>query len=869
MKKAILAILLMGIALHLRATHNRAGEITYRQISQYEFEFTITTFTYTLSAADRDQLEIQWGDNTASVAQRASKIELPDFYRKNTYIIRHKFPGPGTYEIVMQDPNRNFGVVNIPNSVNVIFSIKTTMVINPVLGVNNTPVLLNYPIDKAAIGRTFIHNPAAFDIDGDSISYKLTICTKENGKPIENYSFPRASKKLYVDSITGDLIWDAPMDSGIFNIAMNIEEWRNGVKINNIIRDMQVEVHKSNNNPPENPPMKDLCVMAGDSIRLNLTSIDVDNDKVTHTATGGPFVVKNSPATFTPIISDRGVATSVFRWQTDCSHVRKQPYTVVLKAEDNYARLKLVDIDNFNIRIMAPGPKNLRAVPSNNAISLKWSKTICSNAAGYMIYRSTSSVANVTDSCAGGLVPNSGYELIATLKSINDTAYIDNNKGVGLNLGINYCYRIVAYFPDGALSYPSDEACSTLIPGNPSLLNASVNVIHQSNGEVYISWAKPVKLDTIPALGPYEYIIYHSNQITGNNFTQIASYQTANLLDTFYVHKGINTTVYPHVYKVELYNNAPGDRFKIGNAEVASTTYPNLLPEDNQVQIRFARNVPWLNNQYVIYRQNKVTQAFDSIGFTNSEVYIDNNLANNQEVCYRVKSYGYRILNGVRFNNVNWSHSACTTPIDTTPPCPPALTVSSKCDSSLNVVSWNNPNLTCANDVVSYKLYYKNQINSDLQMIAEINDANQTTYRHISPESLAACYQVTAIDSFGNESQPSVIVCIDSCAGYDLPNVFSPDGDQMNDIFKAYNPNNYVNKVNMKIFNRWGKLVFKTENPAINWDGRDIDSKKFVPTGVYYYICDVFEPRLTGIEPRTITGFITVFYGERAKPLEE
>jgi gliding motility-associated-like protein len=662
------------------------------------------------------------------------------------------------------------------------------------------------------------------------------------------------------------MIWDAPTDSGIFNIAMNIEEWRNGVKINNIIRDMQVEVYKSSNNPPENPPLKDLCVMAGDSIRLTLTSIDKDNDKVTHTATGGPFVVKNSPATFTPIVSDRGVATSVFRWQTDCSHVRKQPYTVVLKAEDNFAKLKLVDIDNFNIRIMAPGPKDLKAVPSNNAIALKWSKTICSNASGYMIYRSTSSISNVTDSCAGGLIPNSGYELIATTKNINDTSFIDNNKGVGLSLGINYCYRIVAYFPDGALSYPSGEACTTLIPGNPSLLTASVTVIDQVNGEVYLSWAKPVKLDTIPALGPYEYIIYRSTQLTGNNFTQLTSYQTANLLDTFYIDKGINTTVYPYVYKVELYNNAPGNRFKIGDAEVASTTYPNLLPEDNQVQIRFARNVPWLNNQYVIYRKNKVTQAYDSIGFTTSEVYIDKNLANNQEVCYRVKSYGFRVLNGVRFNNVNWSHVACATPIDTTPPCAPVLTVSSKCDSSLNVVSWNNPNLTCANDVVSYKLYYKNQINSDLQVVAEINNANQTTYRHISPESLAACYQVTAIDSFGNESQPSVIVCIDSCAGYDLPNVFSPNGDNYNEIFKAYNPNNYVNKVNMKIYNRWGKLVFKTENPNINWDGRDIDTKRFVPTGVYYYICDVFEPRLTGIEARTITGFITVFYGEGAKP---
>jgi gliding motility-associated-like protein len=871
MKRVLLTIffIITLININLFATHNRAGEITYRQISQYEFEFTITTFTYTLSAADRDALEIQWGDNSYSIAPRISKIELPDFYRKNVYVIKHTFPGPGTYEIVMQDPNRNFGVVNIPNSVNVIFSVKTTMVINPILGTNNTPVLLNYPIDKAAINRTFIHNPAAFDIDGDSISYKLTVCTKENGKPIENYTFPKASNKLYVDSITGDLVWDAPTDSGIFNIAMNIEEWRNGIKINNIIRDMQVEVHNSKNNPPENPPMQDICIVAGDSIRLTLTSIDVDNDKVVHTATGGPFVVKASPATFTNLVSDQGVATSVFRWLTDCSHVRKQPYTVVLKSEDNNAQLKLVDLDNFNIRVMAPAPTNLNATPSNNAISLRWSKTICSNASGYFIYRSTSSVPNVTDSCVGGIKPGTGYDLIGTVRSLNDTTFIDNNRGIGLSLGINYCYRIVAFFADGALSYPSDVACTTLIPGNPSLLNSSVSIISSTNGEVYLAWAKPVSLDSIPALGPYEYIIYRSTQLTGNNFVQIHSYQTADLLDTFYIDRSINTENYPYVYKVELYNNAPGNRFQIGNAEVASTMYPNLLPEDNQVQIRFTRNVPWLNNQYVIYRQNKTTLEFDSIGITNSELYIDQNLANNQEVCYKVKSYGFRELNGVRFNNLNWSHVACTTPIDTTPPCAPALIVSSLCDSSVNIINWNNPNLSCANDVVAYKLYYKNDIRAEMELLAEIGDAAITSYRHVSNETLAACYHITAVDSFGNVSTPSPLVCIDSCAGYELPNVFTPNNDGYNDVFKSYNPNSYVKKVDMKIFNRWGKLVFKTENADINWDGRDQDSKNFVPTGIYYYICDVFEPRLTGIEARTLTGFIHLYYEDGAKPFIE
>ena len=86
------------------------------------------------------------------------------------------------FEILVEDPNRNEGVDNIPNSVQVVFSIKTILQINPTLGFNNTPVLLNPPVDKAAVNQVFIHNPAAYDIDGDSLSYEMTVCTGENGE---------------------------------------------------------------------------------------------------------------------------------------------------------------------------------------------------------------------------------------------------------------------------------------------------------------------------------------------------------------------------------------------------------------------------------------------------------------------------------------------------------------------------------------------------------------------------------------------------------------------------------------------------------------------------------------------------------------
>jgi len=99
---------------------------------------------------------------------------------------------------------------------------------------------------------------------------------------------------------------------------------------------------------------------------------------------------------------------------------------------------------------------------------------------------------------------------------------------------------------------------------------------------------------------------------------------------------------------------------------------------------------------------------------------------------------------------------------------------------------------------------------------------------------------------------------VDNCIDYTLPNVFTPNGDGINDIFRP-STYSFVERVDMKIYNRWGMLVFKTEDPDINWDGKRMNTDELVPPGAYYYVCDVYENRLTGLEVRNIVGFVYVF----------
>ncbi|MBN2350544.1 MAG: gliding motility-associated C-terminal domain-containing protein [Bacteroidales bacterium] len=865
MKRKLVTILsFFFIVINLHATHNRAGEITYEQISDLTYRFTITTFTYTQSAANRYELLVEWGDNTSSIAPLKSRQELPDFYYHNIYEVEHTFPGPGTFEILVQDPNRNYGVKNIPNSVNTIFSIKTTMIISSWVGFNNTPELLNFPIDKAALGHVFIHNPSAYDPDGDSLSYRITICTGENGIPIEGYTLPEASDSLTINHVTGDLIWNTPVDTGIYNIAIDVEEWRKNIKIGNIVRDMQVGVYYTENNAPVNPPLQSYCVEAGTYIEFEVTSTDADNDPVIHSMTGGPMNFSGDSAIFDTDSMGFGFVTSTFSWQTTCDHVRKQPYQFVLKSEDDNNDIDLVDLSNFSITVLGKAPENLGVIPGSDEIILSWDVSLCAKATGYRIYRKEGSSGFIPDSCENGVPEYTGYKLIDVVSGLNNTEYHDNNKGEGLVQGIEYCYMITAYFADGAESFASKEACTTLIPGTPALLNVSVVEIDDTEGEIFLSWAKPLGVDTLAPIGPYEYQVLRKQNLE-DNFEIIASINTPDLNDTIYSDTLLNTIQYPYYYSVILFNNTPGDRFQIGTSEIASSLYLDIGSSDNKLLLNFRKKVPWLNTEYVVYRLNPNTAVFDSIGITSESSYLDENLTNGVLHTYQVKSMGWRPLNEMDYYNENYSHIQSAIPIDTVPPCPPELTVQSFCDSMMNVLTWTNPNNYCTDDVVRYNIYYTPVYPANLILLDSIVSPEaplDTTYVHYPDETLAACYYVTAVDSFANESAPSILQCVDICVFYELPNVFSPNGDAKNDIYYSKNLNDYVKTVDMKIYNRWGQLVYQTADPDINWNGRQQQNNKLVPSGVYYYICDVYEPRITGLVVRNLVGFIHVYSEE-------
>jgi gliding motility-associated-like protein len=90
-----------------------------------------------------------------------------------------------------------------------------------------------------------------------------------------------------------------------------------------------------------------------------------------------------------------------------------------------------------------------------------------------------------------------------------------------------------------------------------------------------------------------------------------------------------------------------------------------------------------------------------------------------------------------------------------------------------------------------------------------------------------------------------------------IPNSFTPDGDQNNQIFcpvffSGFDPANYE----LTIYNRWGEVIFESHNALVGWDGTYGQDAIEVPSGLYQYRIVYKNPDLD--ERKLITGHVNL-----------
>ncbi len=90
---------------------------------------------------------------------------------------------------------------------------------------------------------------------------------------------------------------------------------------------------------------------------------------------------------------------------------------------------------------------------------------------------------------------------------------------------------------------------------------------------------------------------------------------------------------------------------------------------------------------------------------------------------------------------------------------------------------------------------------------------------------------------------------------YHLPNAFTPNGDGKNEEFKGVGYFDGMTDFRMTIWNRWGELIFETNDPNESWNGKKKNQGRILQNGVYVVVVEYTEPRGQKIR---LKGFATL-----------
>lgn len=931
-KNYLLLFFLIISPLFSYATHVRAGEITATRVEGTQLTYRIVLVTYTDEIGGKNANDAQeYVDfNISFSSDRAEKLRV---FRKgnrtlinratvrNVYDTTYTFPASGFYTIGASIVNRNANTVNLPiagGSENVSFYVQTSILINANIGFNSTPVLLNIPIDSAAVGQRFIHNPGAFDIDGDSLSYRITQPRKDDidignstttgrgifipeyippneigDPPIQNQAGTGLAT-FGIDPITGDLIWDAPQLAGQYNVAFVIEEWRKGldgryVKIGEIVRDMQIIVVETDNIAPVLTVPDDICVEAGETIEFEVYAEDENEEqRMILSSSGGVYnidgggnpvnYIPEEAATFTSTPAS-GKVVGKFVWKTNFDHAREQAYSVVFKVEDEPGRFntQLVDIKTINIRVLPSSPKALVAEETDAGNQLTWRPFDLEEREGkILVYRKAGCSGLNPGFCSTGMPDEWGYTLIGTA-DLNDSTFIDTqSESEGA-----YSYRLVTEIAENNFitlqSAPSIEFClgKDVKPGTSLITKVSVNETFFTDGSIEVRWTRPVGTDLESLQGPFSYKLYRAEGLAGENFELIQTLTTdfSNPADTVYIDQGLNTEEQIYKYKVEFLTD--GDRVN-GTSHPAASVYLSTTTGESNVPLSWNTNTPWSNDNtdHYIFREDRSEAGkFNlikklSVGNSSTYNYVDTGedfesedgddsieIINGETYCYVVMTRGtyenyleYGVLE-------NYSQVQCSTPMDHSPPCTPALYTGKEInceqmqsgdfcheENFVNDLRWTTPDGSACLDGDSYEIYFARYETDTPVLIATTPDNSFQHFRN-SREGFAGCYTIRSKNSMGLYSEMSNKICFDNCEKLTFPNVFSPNGDGKNDTFTPMNCPAFVKGASMSIYNAHGQRVLQTESDKVEWDGLD-DHGKPMPSGTYYYNITVHFERL-------------------------
>ncbi len=365
MKKLFFLALLIASTFNGYSTHLMGGEIVVLNDSQNSYYVLLTLYRDTIGIDISATQDFAVTDSQGNVvANLTSTIDssathpifgtvqgglMPMFpYGVEIYFysVSINLPNPGEYTVSWESCCRNEIIGNITNASSENMSLHTTFT-NDVSQNDSSPYFLVKPVVYLPVNTPWQYNPLPIDPDGDSLNWFIGTPNNALGTPIATYVDPPSdpSNVLSMDPVSGTITWTASV-TGNWVYTIVCEEFRGGIKIGEIRRDMQVIVVPSGSLPsfsnigtvvPIVGGYPQWSIPAGQNSELRLLGSNPGtSNSLLFEAYGEPFL-STTPAVYSqdPTGFDNEIE-AIINWNPSSNDVRDEPYLTVLRLMDGF-----------------------------------------------------------------------------------------------------------------------------------------------------------------------------------------------------------------------------------------------------------------------------------------------------------------------------------------------------------------------------------------------------------------------------------------------------------------------------------------------------------------------------------------------------
>jgi hypothetical protein len=355
----------------LQASHLMGGQITGKQLSNLQYEIVLTLYRDSMGIQIGNPETLAYFDNVGASVASHQVYHDPGVLLGNgvdMFVFRDTitFPAPGDYMVHYGNCCRNASILNISSPASTGMALEMAIQV----GNNNSPDFINHPIPLAQVNVPYVYNPLPVDMDGDSLAWSLDIpsnyISAGNTTPAAGYAHPFAdpSDPFTMDIQTGEISF-TPNTIGNFVAAVVCNEYRNGVLIGHIRREMQIIVLNSSNSPAAPAFMANMggssnnsfTIPNGQSLQFDFDVTDTDGHGQSVTAMGEPFLLTNNPAVFSAT-NGIGAASLNVTWTPSLAQARSLPYLMNIRRTEHLPQFNFGTDMTFRL-FVDPNPTSI------------------------------------------------------------------------------------------------------------------------------------------------------------------------------------------------------------------------------------------------------------------------------------------------------------------------------------------------------------------------------------------------------------------------------------------------------------------------------------------------------------------------------